>query len=698
MQLNEILKNNDLKERDLLLRKALASYTEPLKVDGSEELLLVILLNMTLKRNDVADLCDVLLAKTLLHDQSYLNHCIDEVGWFHTHNLKYPDIRVSHQRLLAPSLSPQRDVITSASELPLIGWSHDSARINHAKLFCCMFWWQGSLTNLAKLIIAKDKLWISCLTQLDMSEKRIIAMKERLSLLFPISDFPDEVSPYSIQIRIPKANHYIAVTPVVSQSVQAKVQRLSFDNRFKSIIVNHVRASSVGDLASSLAGKIRAMKYLPPVWNSSQHNYSHSKSDLLNKGKSVFHDRAITNKVFVNAMAIVAGDNQAITLKLRRHRRVAALREIRIQLACWLAPLIEWREALNKSNNEHLNFDEGSLEYRFLTLDRSQLPLLVTLLNTYFHSQIQYNRNTVMFAFHPELLQPIRSQIKWLLNKLSRNESCESEAEQDVCYLHFSNLRVTDANALANPYLVGIPSLNALGGWSHNFERRLNKLLSDDVAVIGSAWFMHNYNLLKSKQLPEPSKLTHKSKISDVKRPGIIDNHLCDMTIDLVIKIAVTPNSDTSLSQQISLIQAAMPPRFAGGTLQAPLMEQYKNWVQVYSTPNELFKPLAILPRNGCWIYPTNQKVTSLESLAAILELKPRLRPAAIGYVAMERPTQRVGALEDKHCYVEPAIGVVNCVTPIETRLAGVENFMRNAFWLLNVENEVMLMETANRE
>jgi len=165
-----------------------------------------------------------------------------------------------------------------------------------------------------------------------------------------------------------------------------------------------------------------------------------------------------------------------------------------------------------------------------------------------------------------------------------------------------------------------------------------------------------------------------------------------------VIKIAMTPNSDTSLSQHISLIQAAMPSRFAGGTLQAPLMEQYKNWVQVYSTPNELFKPLAMLPRNGCWIYPTNKKVTSLESLTDILELNPKLRPAAVGYVAMERPTQRVGALEDKHCYAEPAIGLVKCVTPIETRLAGVENFMRNAFWLLNVENEVMLMETANRE
>jgi len=698
MHLNEILKNDDIKERDIQLRKALAPYTEPLKVDGSEKLLLVILLNMTLKRNDVADLCDVLLAKTLLHDHSYLNHCIDEVGWFHTHNLKYPDIRVSHQRLLAPSLSPQRDVITSASELPLIGWSHDSAQINHAKLFCCMFWWQGNLTNLAKLIIAKDTLWISCLTQLDMSEKHVIATIEQLEPLFPISDFPDEVSPYSIQIRVPQGNNYIAVTPVISQSVQAKIQRLSFNKKLKSIIVNHARASSVGDFASSLAGKVRAMKYLPTVWNSNQHSYSYSKSNLLNKGESVFYDRAITNKIMVNAMAIVAGDNQAITLKLRRHQKISALREIRMQLASWLAPLIEWREALIKSNDKNLNFDKDSLEYQFLMLDNSQLPLLVTPLNTHFHTQIQYNRYTAMFAFHPELLQPIRSQIKWLLNKLSRNESCESEAEQDVCYLHFSNLRVTDANALANPYLVGIPSLNALGGWSHNFERRLNKLLNDDVAVTASAWFIRNYNLLTSKQLPEPSRLAHKKKISDIKRPGIIDNHLCDMTMDLVIKIAMTPNSDTSLSQHISLIQAAMPSRFAGGTLQAPLMEQYKNWVQVYSTPNELFKPLAMLPRNGCWIYPTNKKVTSLESLTDILELNPKLRPAAVGYVAMERPTQRVGALEDKHCYAEPAIGLVKCVTPIETRLAGVENFMRNAFWLLNVENEVMLMETANRE
>jgi len=698
MHINEILENKDFKARDLQLRKMLAPYTESLTVDGSEKMMLVILLNMTLKRDDVADLCDVTLAKKLLQDQSYLDHCIDEVQWFHTHNLKYPDIRVSHQRLLAPVLSPRRDVITSASEPLIFGWSHDSAQVNHAKLFCGMFEWQGKLTNLAQLLIAKEGCWISCLVKLGMSKKRVTVMSDLLTSLLPLSDFPNEVSPFSTQVLVPKDNDYIAVTPVVSQSLQAKIQRLAFDKKLKSIAVNHIRASSVGDLASSLAGKVRAIRYLPPVWNGNQYSYSHSRSNLLKTGKSVFYDGAIKNKQFVNAMAVIAELKPAITLKLRRQQRVAALRYVRMQLASWLAPLMEWRDALVKSGDKLLDIDIDSIEYQLLTFGDSQLPSLIMPLNTHFHRQIQYNRHTAMFAFHPELLLPIRTQLKWLLNELSQDKKGENEPERHVCYLHLSNLRVTDANALANPYLVGIPSLSALGGWSHNFERRLNRLLKDNVAVIGSAWFISHYKLLTNKELPEPSRLVYKKKISDIKRPGIIDNHLCDMTIDLVIKIAITPHSDTPLAQQLPLIQAAMPSRFAGGTLQAPLIAQEVNWAQIYNTPTELFKPLAILPRNGCWIYPTSEKATSLEQLTDVMALNPRLRPAALGYIALENPTERAGARESKHCYAEPVIGLVNCVTPIETRLAGVDKFMDNAFWQFYVENEAMLMQTANRE
>ena len=73
-------------------------------VDGFEEQALTVLINIVYKRSEIDDLTRKRTAKSVLHDE-VLSKCINEVKWFHTHNLKYPDIRVSHQRLISEVVS-----------------------------------------------------------------------------------------------------------------------------------------------------------------------------------------------------------------------------------------------------------------------------------------------------------------------------------------------------------------------------------------------------------------------------------------------------------------------------------------------------------------------------------------------------------------------------------------------------------------
>ncbi|MBO1273735.1 hypothetical protein J3L11_19255, partial [Shewanella sp. 4t3-1-2LB] len=76
-------------------------------VSGLEQIALVILINLTWSAKDKPDdLLDKLIAKKQLANSNFLSCCVDEVAWFHTHNLKYPDIRVSMQRIL--SLPPNQ--------------------------------------------------------------------------------------------------------------------------------------------------------------------------------------------------------------------------------------------------------------------------------------------------------------------------------------------------------------------------------------------------------------------------------------------------------------------------------------------------------------------------------------------------------------------------------------------------------------
>lgn len=71
MHIEELLDIEDHGERDRQLRRYLAPYSAEIGVDGAEKMALVVLLNLTLKRDRVESLCDEGLARQLLSDEGH---------------------------------------------------------------------------------------------------------------------------------------------------------------------------------------------------------------------------------------------------------------------------------------------------------------------------------------------------------------------------------------------------------------------------------------------------------------------------------------------------------------------------------------------------------------------------------------------------------------------------------------------------
>jgi CRISPR-associated protein Csy2 len=64
-----------------------------------------------------------------------------------------------------------------------------------------------------------------------------------------------------------------------------------------------------------------------------------------------------------------------------------------------------------------------------------------------------------------------------------------------------------------------------------------------------------------------------------------------------------------------------------------------------------------------------------------------------LGYLLLGAPQSRANSQEALHCYAEAAIGVVQCINTNEIRLQGMKNFFNRAFWMLDAQEQFMLMK-----
>ncbi|WP_156905187.1 hypothetical protein [Neptunomonas japonica] len=341
MDFLQLLNLNDQDERTLKIRKAFAPYSPLVDVTGNEVLALVVFLNLTLKRDTVEYLLDEKLAKATLKNQKHLDTYVSEVRWLHSHNLKYPDTRVSGQRLIVEAQPITEGVISSSLFPQMLGWFHNASAVNKAKLLGSSFLWQQRVFNLANLLLEKELVWQKAFQALGMTQSQVYELREQIQQTINESQVPSEVSDFSPQVRFPYEGNYISITPVVSHAVQASLQQHRFQHVGHFADVSHAHPASVGDLGSSLGGHISVLNCPPPVWPSNTSNLHHSRLARVSAGKEVFEIGAIRNKAFLQALDALATSNRQQTRQLRKKSRVASLRFIRKKLAEWIAPLIE---------------------------------------------------------------------------------------------------------------------------------------------------------------------------------------------------------------------------------------------------------------------------------------------------------------------------------------------------------------------
>lgn len=695
LQLRSLLDIDDIPTRNQALRRAFAAYTELIDVTGEESSALTLLVNLTYPKAKVDDLLDVKLAKKTLDDQSHIDGCISEVQWFHTHNLKYPDIRVSKQNLIAASPLLQPSILSSANCQRTLGWSHDSARVNLSKLFGCYFIWHSKVTCLGLLLSEVPTQWKDAFQNLGMSVKQYNDVCGRVKSFLPEQFSPDVVDKYSAQVRMPYHDGYVAITPVISHALQSELQQAAIKKHGKFTKVEFTRPSSVSELVASLGGNIQALNY-PPRISQKHHGLSDSYLAIVLAGKPVQNHNTLSRSDFLKVVETLLSNGSALALKQRRQQKVAALRQIRTTLTEWLAPMLEWRLEVTEGRLllSELETISGSLEYQFLTFENEQLPELLRPLLGLLNTVLSNSKKTSQYAFHQKLMPILRNGLHWLLNNLANQQPLKHraiDAEYFQRYLYLKGIRVFDAQALSNPYCVSVPSLTAVWGMMHNYQRRLNERLSTQLRMTSFSWFIRRYSAVKGKKLPEFRMQGLRE--NQFRRPGIMDNRHCDLVFDLVIHIDGFEDDLALLDSQTEMLKASFPANLAGGVMHPPELNTPGEWCELYQCETELFAKIRTLPASGKWIMPTKYSFKNVSDLLFLLGNSPSLCPTMFGYLPLEKPIKRVGSLEPLHCYAEPAVGVVECTSAIEVRLQGQTNYFKKAFWMLEAKEQSLLMK-----
>lgn len=699
MHFRELLDIEDVQKRTEVLRRAFFPFNESIDVTGEEFFTLVTLLNLTYRKNQVSDLLDLKLAKETIKNKTHLYKCIEEVAWLHTHNLKYPDPRVSRQNLVVDSPLIHSHVLSSANCIRTLGWSHDGAKVNLSKLFGCHFIWQGRGTCLAYILSEMPGKWKEAFNKLGMPVKQFEEICARLNQMVCKQSIPNHVDRFSIQVLFPYHDNYLAVTPVVSHALQAELQRSAIKKQGNFTKLQFNYPSSVSGLVASLGGNIYVLNY-PPDISSKTYEVSDSAYNRLKAGVSLLQNQVLASNQFAEILDGLLNIGMELALKQRKQKRLMCLKQLRSVLCEWLQKLTEYRFEIQHNPRDTNSIESEELcsssliEYQFLTVSKNELSKLNQSLFARLNSEMSKSGKTSKYAFHQKLMPTIFHILKNIINKLVSDEKVEPSENENLSstrYLHLKRIKVFDAQALSSPYCAGVPSLTAVWGMMHNYQRQLNETLGTNIRMTSFSWFIRDFSLVKGKQLPEFGMFGNKG--NDFKRSGIIDSRYCDLVFDLVIHIDGYEHELELIEQHHDVVVANFPSRFAGGVMHPPESIEPSYWCSFFKSEAALFSKLKNLPFSGKWIMPTRLTIDSVSHLLFLLNSNRALNPTLMGYLPLTKPVKRAGSLTRLHSYAEPVIGVVECTSAIEIRLQGKENFFRRAFWMLDAKEHSILIK-----
>lgn len=689
-KLSDLLAIEDAQVKQATLKKMFMLYTEDVVIDGLEKEALTILLNLS--SNHKADMCvdwlDVGRAKNYLKDSSNQDASFAEIKWFHTHNLKFPDCRVKEQRVIAKPLSTSEPFISSSVLAQGLGWAHNSAVYRHMLWLLNAFSWQSKSVTVLSLIQQKNPIWLDLLQDLGLGIKQLVRLQKVISAEIPDVIFPSCVSTYSKQLRFPWGNDYVSITPVVSHAIQRELEVRSRAKEGKLSFVTSTlpNSASIGNLCGSLGGYMKVLNYPLDVKPSAEQTLVASRK----KSGHYFDDFQVTNFKISQVLNHLIGAEPLKTKKQREKARKDQSKILRKQIALWMLPLIELRDIADAEPNQQQFEHDDPLAQSFVSVAESEFPSLASEFNQRLHFAFQENKFTTKFAYHPKLMQVAKAQIVWVLEQLSKPSNQEGVVRGEQ-YIYLSSLRVQDAVALSSSYLRGAPSLTAIWGFMHHYQREFNSLANNGPIFEFSSFsfYVRSENIQLTAKLTEPNSVAKARTVSNAKRPTIRSEYLADLEVDLVIKV----DSDSRISDFMSELKAALPVAFAGGALYQPLISSNIDWLRTFNSKSELFHAVKGVPAYGRWLYPSEIQPMSFDELECLITESENNLPVSIGYHLLEQPTDRRNSITGCHAYAENALGIAKRINPIDVRFSGRGHFFDHAFWSLECSGETILIK-----
>ncbi|MFN1616834.1 type I-F CRISPR-associated protein Csy2 [Vibrio rotiferianus] len=689
-KLSDLLAIEDEAVKQVTLKKMFMPYTEDVFVEGCEKEALTILLNLSSSHQ--SDRCsnwlDVARAKRHFKAAENLEASLDEIKWFHTHNLKFPDCRVKDQRIVAQPLTTTEVFISSGVLEQRLGWAHNSAVYRHTLWLLNPFSWQSQPVCILSLIKQESSIWIELLKEFGLSANSLTRLKHTIEEQLPDNHFPDSVSSYSKQLRFPWEDGYISVTPVVSHAIQSEleVRARSRESKLRFVSSSLPNSASIGNLCGSLGGNMKTLNYPLDVKPAKGGTLPESRK----KSVHYFDDYQVTNAKICQVLNHLIGSETSKIQKQRESARKVRSKILRKQVALWMLPLIELRDIVDADLNQQQLEHDDTLAQAFLARPESDLGSLASEFNRRLHLAFQNNKFAAKFAYHPKLMRVVKAQIVWVLEQLSKPTSNQDKVTGEQ-YIYLSSMRVQDAGAMSSPYLCGAPSMTAIWGFMHRYQREFNKLVNCDSLFEFSSFsfYVRSENIQPTAKLTEPNSVAKARTVSNAKRPTIRSERLADLEIDLVIRV----HSESRISDFKAALKTALPVAFAGGALYQPQLSTQIEWLRTLTSRSELFHIIKGLPAYGRWLYPSENQPSDFDDLEHLITKDADNLPVSIGYHLLERPTKRCNSITDCHAYAENAIGLAKKVNPIEVRFSGRDHFLNHAFWSIECSSETILIK-----
>ena len=599
MNMKELLAIDDVKERNAKLKRAFNFATLPIAIDGFEQEAVIILINITIKLESVNDVLSSTAAKQLLADSVHIEKCLSTLNYLQTHNIKYPDSRCKGViRAVKHKAYPKRFI--SVEDVKPFEWSHNSADINRCLLFGASFILDNEVTTLTKEITKGNIKICEILNKLGMKPSLFSNIKPYAQRL-ETSQFPasiEHIQTKEVRIISP-TQEYISVTPIAPYILQRDIHLACKQRAFKYTVINHSRSSSVGGFAAACGGKVQALCYLPRGLKRSL-NLAEKPVDFLDKDD------------WKLLLEYINDQPQADTFMIRKEL-TTEFKEVLVKL------LMNWFKT--KPTSEDL-----------------------TELSHQFHHWLSTFTLGHKLAYHPNLLQPVRNGLKQIQqHQLPKPKTANT-------YLVLQGLSVSHANAMASPYLYGVPALNAFDGFITNYCRRYSALVDEAVSHKKFAICFHQFSLQRSSISREPEPKSSKSFAT----PSMQDDRNTNFTVSLVIQLNETIEIDKSL------LLAALPNRLAGGVTHLPITQN----LLVMNSMCEAVKQVSE-NNQGCWLiddsanFSLSTDKSSLSQLQKYLADNHYASPIMSGMLLLEEAQHRIGSFEGlPHVFVEPLLSV----------------------------------------